>query len=276
MPAARQLFQETFRPATLLLGAYRMLDNDGVLTEGKRLEELRAMIGATSEEELLLILNDVFLGLVREAAEVRKGELRTESLKNLLRQGVVCGCTAMESFLQYLLFDNLQTVIRLKGRDFFPRDKEVKGYFQDFHFSLDNVARILGPSDDEDPYLFVANKLLGHFRFKNLGSDKAVRTAGLMLGLEAPWSEIATHLDRDEAELVDCIKKAFNRRNNIVHLGDWDSVELAGQRQDINYQWTEQSVLTIRSVCETLDELVAKRVDELKAMREPQETAVPE
>ena len=95
-----------------------------------------------------------------------------------------------------------------------------------------------------------------------------------MLGLEAPWSEIATHLDRDEAELVDCIKKAFNRRNNIVHLGDWDSVELAGQRQDINYQWTEQSVLTIRSVCETLDELVAKRVDELKAMREPQETAV--
>ena len=172
MPAARQFIPGNFPARHALVGCLPDARQRWCPYRGQRLEELRAMIGATSEEELLLILNDVFLGLVREAAEVRKGELRTESLKNLLRQGVVCGCTAMESFLQYLLFDNLQTVIRLKGRDFFPRDKEVKGYFQDFHFSLDNVARILGPSDDEDPYLFVANKLLGHSGSRTWGRTR--------------------------------------------------------------------------------------------------------
>jgi hypothetical protein len=270
MPAARQLFQETFRPAVLLLGVYRLLDNDGIHTEGVHVEELRKMLGVKQDEELLLVLNDVFLGLVREAAEVRKGELRRESLKNLLRQAVVSGSTAMESFVQFLLRDNLVTVIRLKGRDFFPADKEVRSYFLDFQFSLDNIFRILEGAE-EDPHLFVANKILGHFKYKNLGSEKAIKTAGMMLGLDSPWRQIAAHLDRDESELVEVIRKAFDRRNDIVHRGDWETVELTGDRQDINYQWTEQAVLTIRSVCETLDELVSRRIEELKVAREPQE-----
>jgi hypothetical protein len=193
MPAARQLFQETFRPARLLLGLYRLLDNDGVRTEGMRVDELRRMLGAQQNEELLLVLNDVFLGLVREAADVRQGELRRESLQNLLRQAVVSGCTAMETFIQFLLRDNLAAVIRLKGRDFFPTDREVRGYFQDFQFSLDNIFRILDGAE-EDPQLFVANRILGHFKYKNLGSEKAVKTAGMMLGLESPWHQIAVHL----------------------------------------------------------------------------------
>ena len=270
MPAARQLFQETFRPAVLLLRLYRLLDNDDVRTEGVQVDELRKIIGAQQNEELLLVLNDVFLGLVREAAELRRGELRRESLKNLLRQAVVSGCTAMEAFIQFLLRENLVTVIRLKGRDFFPADREVRGYFQDFQFSLDNIFRILEGAE-EDPQLFVANRILGHFKYKNLGSDKAVKTAGMMLGLDAPWHQIAVHLDRNEGELVESVKKAFDRRNDIVHRGDWDTIELTGNRQDINYQWTEQSVLTIRSVCETLDELVSRRIEELRVTREPRE-----
>lgn len=33
MPAAQQFFEETFRPAKLLLDVYRLLDNDAVMTE---------------------------------------------------------------------------------------------------------------------------------------------------------------------------------------------------------------------------------------------------
>src|SRR2546425_6792899 len=107
MPGARQFFDETFRPAKLLLDVYRLLDNDSVQTEGDWMRRLRLLVGAHQEEELLLIWNGVFLGLVLEAAAVRKSALKREVLKNLLRQAVVCACTAMESYLQGLLDENL-------------------------------------------------------------------------------------------------------------------------------------------------------------------------
>ena len=68
MPAAQQFFEETFRPAKLLLDVYRLLDNDAVMTEHDWLCQLRPLVAAKDDEELLLIWNGVFLGLVKEAA----------------------------------------------------------------------------------------------------------------------------------------------------------------------------------------------------------------
>ena len=267
MPAALQFFDETFRPAKLLLDVYRLLDNEKVETDHEWLAELRSLVGAEAEEELLLIWNGVFLGLVREAAAVRRPTLRREALKNLLRQSVVCACTAMESYLQVLLDENLAEMVSRRGYELWPKgDKEAIAYFADFNLNLEGALRLI--DGESDPSGALARKLLGYFKYKNLGSDKAVKIAGVMLGLAAPWKEIATHLGRDQNDLIQGVRNAFKRRNNIVHRGDREVGCEADPREDLSYEWTKQAVENIENVCMTLGELVGQRLAELREMQQ--------
>jgi len=179
----------------------------------------------------------------------------------------------MESYLQVLLDEHLSEVIRLRGVDVWPKgDKEAIEYFKDFNIGLEGALRLI--SGESDPFGTLARNLLGFFKFKNLGSDKAVKTAGMMLGLEAPWKSISQHLGRDEADLINCIRGLFKRRNDIVHRGDRDLGQEAGPRQDINYEWTKYAVETVENVCLSLGELTTKRLAELKAMREPAQESI--
>lgn len=270
MPAATQFFEETFRPAKLLIEVYRLLDNDGIQTEGDWIKQLRPLVGAGGSEELMLLWNGVFLGLVMEAASVRKSSLRRDVLKNLLRQSVVCACTAMESYLQVLLDEHLTEIVRLRGYDVWPKgDKEAIEYFKDFNLGLEGALRLI--VGDSDPFETLARSMLGYFKFKNLGSDKAVKTAGMMLGLEAPWKQISQHLGRDEADLINGIRTIFKRRNDIVHRGDRELGQEAGPREDLSYEWTKHAVETVENVCLCLGGLTTKRLAELKALREPAE-----
>lgn len=273
MPAAWQFFEETFRPAKLLLDVYRLLENESVQTDHDWIRLLRPLVGAKAEEELLLIWNGVFLGLVMEAAAVRKSSLRREVLKNLLRQSVVSACTAMESYLQVLLEEHLTEVIRLRGYDLWPKgDKETIEYFKEFNLGLEGALRLI--AGDSDPFATLARSVLGYFKYKNLGSDKAVKTAGMMLGVDSPWKQIAQHLGRDEADLINGIRTIFKRRNDIVHRGDRELGQEAGPRQDLSYEWIKQAVETVENVCLSLEELVNRRLLELQAVHEPQEITI--
>lgn len=264
MPTARGLFDETFKPAMLLLGVYRLLENDGVETEGERVEKLRELVGASQDEELFVIWNEVFLGLVREAAGVRSGTVRRDVLNNLLRQAVVGACTAMETYLQILLEENLARVIRLQGSRGYRRDPEMLEYFRDFSLNLESALGLLDA--DSDPYETLARKILGYFKHKNLGSDKAVKTVGLILGVQNPWAKIAERLGRDENDLIRSVRNAFKRRNDIVHRGDRAVGQESGPRQDISYEWTKQAVETIENVCMALGELVHSHVESLEGL----------
>ena len=101
--------------------------------------------------------NEIFLGLIRERAEISPASIKRSALCNLLRQAAVTACTALETYLPILLRTQLPEVIKLRGRDFVPKDKEVvKNQFKDLTFDLDEAVRILV---DPDP-LFVANKMI--------------------------------------------------------------------------------------------------------------------
>ena len=73
----------------------------------------------------MVIYNEIFLGLIRELAEVPPSSIKRSALCNLLRQAVVTASTALETYLPILLRDNLPEVIRLRGRDFVPRNDEA-------------------------------------------------------------------------------------------------------------------------------------------------------
>ncbi|MBM4431237.1 MAG: hypothetical protein FJ026_12970, partial [Chloroflexi bacterium] len=70
MLSPRQTFDDNMRPAMLLLRVYRLLDsNDNILTGGELINALRHIIQASADEDLMLITNELFLGLVRERAQ---------------------------------------------------------------------------------------------------------------------------------------------------------------------------------------------------------------
>jgi len=261
----RQTFDDNMRPAILLLRVYRLLDsNDNILTEGELLNALRGIVQASVDEDLMLIYNEIFLGLVREGAQMPVSTLRQATLCHLLRQAVVASCTALETYLPALLRTNLPVMIRVRGRDFVPpSDQTLRDYFSDLQFSLDETLRLVA---DENAPEYISNKILRLANFKYLSSRKGVHVVGALLGLRKPWDEIAAHLTRDKKELMKTLDDMVHRRNDIVHRADRSQSDPGGEAQDITFAWTQQAVDTIGHICLALDELVAQRVAEMQAL----------
>lgn len=260
----RQTFEDNMRPATLLLRVFRLLDsNDNILTDGQMVEELRVIVNSARQEELMLIYNEVFLGLIRERAQLPLSTLRQTTLRHLLRQAVVASCTALETYLPALLRDNLPVVIRAKGRDFVPRgDQDLMSYFSDLQFGLDEMLRLL---NDENAVEYISNKILGLANFKYLSSRKGIHVVGALLGFQSPWNNISGHLGRDKKELMNTLEETVRRRNDIVHRADRAQSDPAGEPQDITYAWTQHATDTISHICLALDELVTQQSAQLRA-----------
>ena len=175
------------------------------------------IVKAEDEEGLIVIYNEIFLGLIRERAEVPPASIKRSALCNLLRQSVVTASTALETYLPILLRNNLPEVIRLRGRDFVPKnDDAFKNQFKELKFDLDEVVRIL---TDPDP-LFVANKMISSLNFSYLNGRRGIHVTGVLLGLDNPWGLIAQQLGRAEEEVKKTLDATVKRRNDIVHRAD--------------------------------------------------------
>lgn len=261
MLSPRQIFEDNIRPADLLLKVFRLLEHDALNTETTLLKSLREIVKADDGEGLIVIYNEIFLGLIRERAEVPPASIKRSALCNLLRQSVVTASTALETYLPILLRDNLPEVIRLRGRDFVPKNDEAfKNQFKDLKFDLDEAVRILAAPDP----LFVANKMISSLNFSYLSGKRGIHVTGVLLALDNPWSLIAAQLGREEEELKKTLDATVKRRNDIVHRADRSQDDPAGPAQDIGFPWAKQAVETIRLVCLSLDELVANRLDALQ------------
>src|SRR2546428_3723023 len=156
MLSPRQIFEDNIRPADLMLKVFRLLEHDAPNTEAELLRSLRELVKADKDEGLTVIYNEIFLGLIRERAEIPPASIKRSALCNLLRQAVVTGCTALETYLPTLLRNQLPEVIKLRGRDFVPRDPEIKAQFKTLTFDLDEALRVLTAPDP----LFIANKMI--------------------------------------------------------------------------------------------------------------------
>lgn len=261
----KQTFADNMLPAQLLLQVYQLLDNqDHIITDGEMVNALRSVIKASRQEYLMVIYNELFLGLVRERARVAPGALRMAALAHLLRQALVASVTAYETYLPALLRTNLPFAIQARGRDFVPRnDKVVRGFFTGITFGLDEALRLM---TEESAVQIVAEKLSGYIEFKYLSKDEGIHVAGALLGIANPWVEIAAKLRRNEDELRTVMKATFSRRNDIMHRADRRQDDPGGEVQDISYSWTRHSVDTIEHICLALDELVSVYIDQIRAM----------
>ena len=255
-------FDDDIAPAHLMLQVYLLLDTkDQIQTTGELVQGLRELTKAKETEELMVIHNELFLGLVRERARVPRVTLKTTMLCHLLRQAVVVSCTALDAYLPALLLRHLPTVIRVRGRRFPPNDGEVNSYFKTLSFPLDEVMRATNP---EDGHVFLANKIQRFLGFKYLAGAGGIAITCKLLGLEEPWIRIAEHLDREKKDLTKSLKATFNRRHDIIHRAGRSKSDLAGEPVPITYAQAKQGVDTIDHVAHTVDELIETFMVELE------------
>lgn len=243
--------------AELLIHVYRLLENEGLQTEGNMVTALRGLLSCEKDEQVQLIVNAVFLGCIRESANVPAGQLRKGSLENLLRQAIVSGCTAYETYLSTLLADNILTVIEVRQQDFFPADQEVTKYFDGLSLGIHEAFRLL---NKDDRAVFLRNKIVTFVQKKNLGSVAGLKTVGLVLGIEDPWNALAAHLHKERKDLTRTLSDAIERRNSIVHKADRNLESGNLEKQPIAFAWTQQAVDTIKHVCLGFDELATARM----------------
>jgi len=264
----RQRFEDNMRPAHLLVRVYQLLSsNDQIASDGEMVQQLRALVQAKDDEDLLLVYTDMFLGLVRERAELPRNQLLDRSLTHLLRQAVVSSCTALETYLPDLLRANMPTVIRARGRYFLPPlDEEIKSYFKNLTFGLEEVLRLF---DDPEAPQRISNKILGYVSFNYLSSKKGIHLTGTLLGIDKPWNQIAAHFGSERKEMMDTLEKTVNRRNDIVHRADRSGDDLGGEPQGISYVRTRQMVDTVDHICIALDELVTAKMEEFATVPDP-------
>lgn len=268
MLSPRQIFEDNIRPAELLLKVYRLLEHDAPNTDKDLVGALRDLVRAEADEGLMVIYNEIFLGLIRERAEIPPASIKRSALYNLLRQSLVTACTALETYLPTLLRSQLPEVIDLRGREFVPKDKEIAEQFKNLTFNLNEALRILSSPDP----LFVANKMISSLSFSYLSGKRGIHVTGALLAIDNPWKQIAERLGRNEDELKKTLDATVKRRNDIVHRADRSQDDPTGPAQEIGYAWTRQAVDTVRVVCLCLDELVMARLGQLReqAATQPQ------
>lgn len=260
-PKPIEVFQDSFRIANLMLHLHRLLENDGLQTEGNLVTQIRSVLGAEEGEELQLLLNPIFLGCIREQAGVPTATMRPLSLANLLRQAIISACTAYETYLSAALKQHIFTVIQVRQGDFFPTDPEAAKYFEGLSLSIGECFRLL--NRQESPTL-LGTKILSFVQNKNLGSVAGLKTIGLLLGLDDPWTRVAEKLDRDVKDVRKVVAACIQRRNDIVHKGDRKPEEESSEKQPIAYPWTLQAVDTIGHACLAFDELVIAKMGEFQ------------
>jgi hypothetical protein len=259
---ARTTFETNFRSAETLLKIHRLLASDhGPQIAHELLNDVRSLLGATADEELILLLNDLFLGVVRENADVRVAFFREASLSLLLRQAVVVACSAMDLYYPALLHQHLPTVIEVKQRRFVPDSGDVRGFFGDFRLSLEDHLRI---AEDPNPAQALADFIFRHFERKTFSNIRAVTVSLQLLGVERPWRAIANRIGLPDNTLRQQVQRVIARRNNIVHRGDRPVDRPEGEPEAIDYAWTNSHIQAIQNVALASDHLAAEAVGLLR------------
>lgn len=267
----REVFEDTFRIAELLIQLYRLLENDHLETEGERVEAIRRLLRCPPDEQVQVLANEVFLGCIRENAYIPPGRLKRQSLEHLLRQAVVSACTAYEVFLLCTLRVNLQPLIRLIEEGKLALRGKTADHFRELKVSVQELLNLI---HREDRAVALTTKFVNYVKHKNLGAMQALETVGTLLGIEQAWKQVCVRLKRDEEETQKLLQTAIQRRNDIVHRADRDFDDDSLPRETISLAYAEQVVDSIKHVCRGFDELVNERMRQFLADSVPREETV--
>ena len=260
------IFESHFRAAEVLLKVFRLLSGelDRAVAEAL-LPQLREALQCEAKEPLILLLNDLFMGLVRERAAIPQHFFGEANLALLLRQAVVSSCTALDVFVPSLLEAHLPPAVEVRQRNFLPPDNEVRNLFRDFRLKLEDLPALLDEESAGGRWRVLTRKVLDFCRDRTLSNVDGISAVLLILGVQQPWKQIALKAGMAEQGLRTQMTTLIKRRNDIVHRGDRLAGEPDGEPQPIDYPWTQSHVNALESVVLACDALAKNEVRQLQA-----------
>ncbi len=263
MPTPFADFESNFRTAQTLLKVHSLLNTPGgPQTEHVLMRGVRDLLMAGEDEELILLVNELFLGVVRQHADVRPAVFKADSLSMLLRQAVVAACSAIDVYYPALLRQHLSQVIAVKQRNFLPSDGNTRDFLKDFRLKLDDSLRLLS---DPEPARVLGDLFVEHLKGKTLSNSQGVAVSLLILGVDEPWNRLARQIEQPKEALVRQFDALVSRRNDIVHRGDRSSRDPTGSIQPLAYSWADSHIYAARSVVLASEELVEKQMQLLSS-----------
>lgn len=251
-------FEQNFRSAETLLKVYRLLESpDGPHTQHSLMKRVRELLMANEEEELILLINELFMGVIRESADIRPAVFKRDNLCMLLRQAVVAACSALDVYFPALLMEHLPLLIQVKQRNFIPTEKTVKDFLRGFNLGLEEILRLI---NDPFPEKVLGAMFVDHLKGKTLSNAQGVEVTLLFFGVEDPWGQTAARLGQSKGALMGQFNGLVSRRNEIVHNGDRSKHDPNGQVQDIQLSWTYSHIQVARSVVQAVNELAEEQI----------------
>jgi hypothetical protein len=237
MLSPRQIFEDNIRPADLLLKVFRLLEHDVLNTEADLHRALRDLVKADKNEGLTVIYNEIFLGMIRERADITPASIKRSALCNLLRQSVVIASTAMENVVEFLTDNTLGRIWYEMGpalKKDYPALADLKKAIPGLILTylpillrehLPQVIQLRGrdfvPKKDEDiknqfkamtfaldeavriltdpDPLYIANKMISTINFSYLSGKRGIHVTGALLALDNPWKFFGSSLSRVNA-----------------------------------------------------------------------------
>lgn len=262
----RDVFEAHYRSAEVLLRVHRLLESDdGPQRDHELIPRLRDVIRCTRDEEVILLLNQLFVGVVREQAGLNLLFFRRDTLDLLLRQSVVAACSALDVIVPHLLETYLPAVIRVRQRNFLPNDGEVREVFRGFSLKLDDIWPLAEEDDRDARWGMIARRVLDYCGNQTLSNERGIAAGLALLGIEKPWGQIASRAGEDERSLRGRLVRAVARRNDIVHRADRAKTDPQGPAQAIDYVWTDNHVGAVRTIALACCDLGRERVTALEA-----------
>lgn len=268
----REFFETRYRSVEVLLRVYRLLessDEGEPFDNAVLLQKVRDVIASPEDEKLILIMNHIFMGIVREQAELSPAFFRRENLRLLLRQAIVAACSALDVLLPALLDYYLPQMMTVLGTTYVPHDAETRAFFNSFRLKLDDLWIFIEEPERERRLGLGVERILAYCKDQALANERGIAATLSLLTIEKPWPSIAAIAGEKESALRERIRRAVARRNNIIHRADRVEDNVMGPLAPIDYVWTLNHVTAIQTVALACCTLAQNRLLSISGQSHP-------
>lgn len=236
------------------------------LQENKVDEPLRLAVcscfGISEQTVLRHARNDQVVLIAKATAPIPPSLLIQDGINFLLRQAVVVGCTALESFFWDALRENVLIIVRARRR---RADESLRK----ITLSLDDYLSIEGYGDPDERLQQI---ILKNFERETLSNASSIENIAKVLTVKDFWAKVAAKTGNPDNEIKRHLGEIIQRRNQIAHRADRpDESADEPEEQDghglraINYAWANTRVATAKNVVSAASEIFTATLQQLEA-----------
>jgi hypothetical protein len=212
--------------------------------------------------------NDQVVLVAKATAPIPASLLVEDGINFLLRQAVVVGCTALESFFWDALRENVLTIVR-------ARKRKADDTLRKLTLSLDDYLSLEGW---EDPDERLQQIILKNFERGTLYDASSLENIAKVLTVTNFWTQVAAKTGNPDKDIKRHIGEIIQRRNQIAHRADRpDESAAQPEEQDghglrsINYAWANTRVATAKNVVSAASEIFTVTLQQLAAQIDQEE-----